>query len=165
MSSKEKMKDKKENFEKKLKQKKEDFENKVKDRKQKIEEAIKTKKQEKSLLPPMFEMLIVVVNRGRGQAVLNYLKTIDVNLNIVSFGEGTAPNNVAGLLGFSQEKEVIFTVVNFKDSEKVLNLLDNIFLSTEKYAGIAFTIPLKSMTNNSLDTFLETNTLNNGGKK
>ncbi len=160
--NKEKIKAKKENFEKKIKEKKEQFETKVKDRKQKIE----NKKQEKSLLPPMFEMLVIIIKRGRGQAVLNYLKSINLNLDIVSFGEGTAPSNVASLLGFNQEKEVIFTIVNFKDSEKVLDLLDNIFLSTEKYGGIAFTIPLKSMTNNSLDTFIETNTLNNnGGKK
>ena len=84
---------------------------------------------------------------------------------MVSFGEGTAPSNIAGLLGFSQEKEVIFTVVNLKDSTKILDLLDSIFLSTEKYSGIAFTIPLKSITNNSLDTFVETNSLKNGGKQ
>lgn len=155
----------KESLENKIKKGKQKLENKVKEKKQKFEEKINQRKQEKSLLPPMFEMLVVVVNRGRGQVLLNYLKSIDININIVSFGEGTAPSNIAGLLGFSQEKEVIFSVVNLKDSEKVLDLLDSIFLSTEKYFGIAFTIPLKSITNNALDTFLETNTLSNGGKK
>lgn len=145
-------KETKQKIETKIKQKKEDIENKIKD-----------KKLEKKLLPPMFELLVVVINRGRGQAVLNYLKSINISVNVVSFGEGTAPSNIAGLLGFSQEKEVICSVVNLKDSTKILDLLDNIFLSTEKYSGIAFTIPLKSMTNNSFDTFIETNSLNNGG--
>lgn len=155
----------KESLESKIKKGKQKLENKVKEKKQKFEEKINQRKQEKNLLPPMFEMLVVVVNRGRGQVLLNYLKSIDININIVSFGEGTAPSSIASLLGFSQEKEVIFSVVSLKDSEKVLDLLDSIFLSTEKYFGIAFTIPLKSITYNSLDAFLETNTLSNGGKK
>lgn len=106
-----------------------------------------------NLRPAIFEMLVVIVNRGRGQAVCNYLKSINMNLSIVSFGEGTAPSNLAGLLGYSQEKEVLFSIVNIADSDKVLDLLDSIFLSTEKYSGIAFTVPLKSVTNFTLDTF------------
>lgn len=159
MKNLDKFKEKTESLEKKFKEKKESLERKIKNRRDKI---INNKQSEKKLMPPMFEMLVVVVNRGRGQAVLNYLKSIEVNINIVSFGEGTAPSNIASLLGYNQEKEVIFSVVNLKDSEKVLDLLDSIFLSTEKSAGIAFTIPLKSMTSYSLEKFESFNTLKNG---
>ncbi len=168
MSNLDKIKEKKENIEKKLIEKKEHLEKKIKEKEQKIRNhnAKQLKdKSKKDLMPAMFEMLIVIVNRGRGQAVLNYLKSIDVNINIVSFGEGTAPSNIASLLGFNQEKEVLFSVVNLKDSEKVLDLLDSIFLSTEKYSGIACTIPLKSMTNVSLDTFKNYNSLSKEGGK
>ena len=164
----EKFKEKQENFERKLEEKKENFQKKLQSKKEKLQNSLKTKQEKeasKKLLPPMFEMLVVVVNRGRGQVLLNYLKSIDLDLSIVSFGEGTAPSSIAGLLGFTQEKEVIFSVVNIKDSETILNLLDSIFLSTEKYFGIAFTIPLKSMTNNSLETLNAQNTLNHKGGK
>ena len=154
-------KEKAKNLEKKFKEKKENLKQKIKTKRDKL---INSKRTDKNLMPAMFEMLFIIVNRGRGQAVLNYLKSIDVSVNIVSFGEGTAPSNIASLLGYSQEKEIIFSVVNVKDSEKILDLLDSIFLSTEKSAGIAFTIPLKSMTSFSLEQFENYNTFQNGGK-
>lgn len=160
MSNLEKFNEKTKNLEKKFKEKKENLERKIKTKREKL-----INHSEKKLMPPIFEMLVVVVNRGRGQAVLNYLKSIEVNINVVSFGEGTAPSGIASVLGYSQEKEVIFSVVNLRDSKRVLDLLDSIFLSTEKSAGIAFTIPLKSMTSYSLEKFESYNTLKKGEGK
>lgn len=121
---------------------------------EKIEKVNKEKEQkqkEKKLQPAIYELMIVIVNRGRGQSVCNYLKSLNMPLSLISFGGGTAPSSLAGLFGYKQEKEVLFTLVDIKDSDKVLDFLESIFLSTESNAGIAFTIPLKSATDFSLE--------------
>ena len=79
-----------------------------------------------------------------------------VDLNIVSFGSGTATSAIADLFGLdNREKEVVFAVIKHDDSNLILDSLEEKFLTVEKYAGIAMTIPLKSITNQSLEQIVE----------
>lgn len=106
--------------------------------------------------PPKMEMLMVVVKRGKGDDVADFLKTMKVDLNIVSFGSGTATSAIADLFGLdNREKEVVFAVIKHDDSNLILDSLEEKFLTVEKYAGIAMTIPLKSITNQSLEQIVE----------
>ena len=84
--------------------------------------------------PPKMEMLMVVVKRG----------------------SGTATSAIADLFGLdNREKEVVFAVIKHDDSNLILDSLEEKFLTVEKYAGIAMTIPLKSITNQSLEQIVE----------
>ena len=129
---------------------------KVKPKKQKISFALKREIKKQSLHPPILELLVVVTNRGLGQEVADFLEKIDVDLSIVSFGSGTAPSSLANLFGlYNKEKEMIFSVIQLDESERILDMLEAKFLFDAKYAAIAFTIPLKSATNHSVSEFVK----------
>ena len=107
-----------------------------------------------TLQPPMFEMLTIIVNRGKGEDVIEFLESQKVNFNIATFGLGTAPSGIANLLSlYNQEKEVVFCIIKLKDSKQILDLLEEKILFNEKFRGLAFTIPLKSMTNKAVAKF------------
>lgn len=113
------------------------------------------KKQETSALrPPMFEMLTIIVNRGKGEEVIEFLKSQNIHFNVATFGLGTAPSGIANLLSlYNQEKEVVFAIIKLKDSNALLDALEKNILNNEKFRGFAFTIPLKSMTNDAIEKF------------
>ena len=91
-----------------------------------------------------------------GQDVADFLEKLDVDLSIVSFGSGTAPSSLANLFGlYNKEKEMIFSVIQLDESERILDMLEAKFLFDAKYAAIAFTIPLKSATNHSVSEFVK----------
>jgi len=114
----------------------------------------KPKKRKTPLKPPVFELLNVVVNRGRGEDVLDFLKSLKVKHNIITYGVGTASSSIANLLSlYNKEKEVIMAVIKIKDSKKILDKLESEILTSEKFMGIAFTVPLKSMTSHSVKSF------------
>lgn len=125
---------------------------KVKPKKKKISLSLKRQIKKQSLHPPVLELLVIVTNRGSGEEITDFLQKLDVKLNIVSFGTGTAPSSLANLFGlYNKEKEMVFAVINLDESERILDMLEAKFLFDEKYAAIAFTIPLKSVTNHALE--------------
>jgi len=115
-------------------------------------EKIKKNIKKPELKAPIYQLLVVIVNRGKGSEVTDFLKSLKVEINIVGFGSGTAPSGLANLLGlYSKEKEIVFAVIKLKNSDKILDGLEDKILFQEKNAGIAFTIPLKSMTNQTIN--------------
>ena len=123
--------------------------------KKKISLSLKRQIKKQNVLPPVLELLVVVTNRGYGEEVTEFLEKLDVNLSIVSFGSGTAPSSLADIFGlYNKEKEMIFAVIQLDESERILDKLEGKFLLDEKYAAIAFTIPLKSATKQSMEQFI-----------
>lgn len=114
---------------------------------QKKVEKIRDKKQ--NLVVP--EILVVVVNRGQGDNVREFLKNRGINILSSSFGEGTANTYLQNLLGLSVEKEIVFAVINMENKNEFLDDMEKEILLPKKNMGIAFTIPLKSITKNSLN--------------
>lgn len=123
--------------------------------KKKISLSLKRQIKKQNVYPPMLELLVVVTNRGYGEEVTEFLEKLDVNLSIVSFGSGTAPSSLADIFGlYNKEKEMIFAVIQLDESERILDKLEGKFLLDEKYAAIAFTIPLKSSTKQTMEQFI-----------
>lgn len=116
-------------------------------------EKTKTKKSEssKTVRPAIFEILVVIVNRGQGDEIRSFLKKWGVNILSSSFGEGTANSTLQSILGLSIEKEVVFSFINIENKDELLDELEKNILLLKKNMGIAFTIPLKSITKNSLN--------------
>ena len=114
---------------------------------------VKAKKRKK--MNPILQMLVVIVNRGKGDDVTAFLKQSGINSRICSFGEGTATSSLQNILGLSNnEKEIISCIIPIENSTKFLDKLEEEFLTVEKYAGIAFTIPLKSITKGSFENLV-----------
>lgn len=102
--------------------------------------------------PDVFELLVVIVKRGKGQKVVELLEENKVDHSVIGFGKGIASGVLASITGmFSKEKEIIYTLVSQKSLDYVLTQLDENILSKEKYTGIAFTVPLKSIVQTSIE--------------
>ncbi len=98
-------------------------------------------------VPPVVEMLVAIVKKGKGDEVTKILNAYRVDLQIISQGYGTADSTMADLLGFSvTEKDVVLAVVPMKDSKDMLDKIEEVLQFKEKATGIAFTVPLKSAT-------------------
>ena len=126
----------------------------VKKKEEKKKTVFKHNKQnKKNKLPaPILQMMVVIVTRGKGDSVRNFLKEKNVQNFVSSFGRGTADSTLQNLLGFDQkEKDVIFAIIPVENSEVLLDELEEKFLKLQKYAGIAFTVPLKSITKDSME--------------
>ena len=117
----------------------------------KVSRAIKRTKN--NVLPPILQLLTIVVKRGTGDEVNAYLKSIGIKAKMTSYGSGTAEGSLQSMLGlYNKEKELIFAVIPVENSEALLDELETKFLKKEDYAGIAFTIPLKSVVKNSVQS-------------
>ena len=100
-------------------------------------------------------MLVVIVTRGKGDEVVTYLKSHGVFAKVSSFGEGTADSTLQSMLGlYNKEKEIIFSVIPLKNSDQFMDELEEKILKQQKHGGIAFTIPLKSITKNSMQAII-----------
>ena len=133
--------------------KKEEFLQKKAQKEQKKIVSKEIKQSKKGKVPAILELLVVIVNRGKGDEVAKFLKQKGNASKISSYGFGTADSALQQLLGLNKEKEIVFCVIPLKNSDKLLDSLEETFLKTEKYAGICFTIPIKSITKDSLKSF------------
>ena len=98
-------------------------------------------------LPPVVEMFVAIVKKGKGEEVTKILNAYRIDLQIISQGHGTASSAMADLLGFSvTEKDVVVAVIPMKDTKDILAKIEEVLQIKEKATGIAFTVPLKSAT-------------------
>ena len=112
---------------------------------------VRKKRIELSKSQDVFEMLVVIVKRGKGQKVIELLQENKIEHSVIGFGKGIASGIFASIAGVNtKEKEMIYTLVPQKSLEYVLSELDENILSKEKYTGIAFTVPLKSIVQTSI---------------
>ncbi|MBQ3048210.1 MAG: hypothetical protein IJD48_04280 [Clostridia bacterium] len=119
---------------------------------------LKLKKASKpnNTLRPLFQLLVVIVNRGKGDEVSEFLKQNGIKYRICSFGDGTAPSTFQNILGlYNKEKEIVTSIIPIENSIDLLDRLETEFLTIEKYSGIAFTIPLKSITMESMEKLVK----------
>ena len=104
---------------------------------------------------PIMQMLVVIVTRGKGDEVVAYLKSRGVMPKVSSYGEGTADSTLQSMLGlYNKEKEIVFSVIPIKNSDEFMDELEAKILNQQKHGGIAFTIPLKSITKNSMQELM-----------
>ena len=136
------------------KQKKMSLKSEIKERKKVFLKAFKQNKNSDKI-PPMFEALFVIVNRGNGDDVATYLKEMGI-AKITSYAVGTADTALQSALGLSgNEKEMVYCIIPILGSEELLDEIYNKFLKVEKYSGIAFTIPIKAVVKNTMQKFIE----------
>ena len=105
-----------------------------------------------SLAPPILETLILIINKEKSDYACEILKSLRSEVNVISRGKGTANSKMASLFGLgSLEKDIIISIIKLKDSEKILQTLNEKLQLEQKHFGIAFTIPIKSATSELLE--------------
>ena len=125
-------------------------------RSRKKEKQIEAKSEQTGLeAPKKLKLLITIVDRTKTDFYLDVLEGFGVNMQMVSYGHGTAPSNVLHYLGISQlEKAVIFSVVQEDRIREILNSYEDKYFKLKKGKGIAFVVPISSIIGVSIYQFL-----------
>ncbi len=112
------------------------------------------KKQENFKAPIKLEMLVTVVNRPKADFFVDLLEQFEINMQMVTYGEGTASSELVNSLGLSTQKAVIFSIVRSDKINKIKETLEEKFRTIRNGKGISFTIPLSSVIGASIYQFM-----------
>ena len=105
--------------------------------------------------PRKLKILITIINRTKTDFYLSALEGYDVNMQTVLYGRGTAPTEIAHMLGFVDDKKaVILSVVSEDKINEILARYEDKFFKTKNGRGIAFTIPISSVIGVAVYRFL-----------
>lgn len=108
------------------------------------------------------KLIITIVDRNKTEFYADVISQYESNLQMVMYGNGTAPNGVLESLGFNNEKGIIFSVVRNELITKVLNTLDDKFKSIRNGKGVAVVVPISSVMGLSIYQFMINNRTNRG---
>ena len=105
--------------------------------------------------PRKLKILITIINRAKTDFYLSALEGYDVNMQTVLYGRGTAPTEIAHMLGLVDDKKaVILSVVSEDRINEILARYEDKFFKTKNGRGIAFTIPISSVIGVAVYRFL-----------
>ena len=108
------------------------------------------------------KLIITIVDRNKTEFYADVISGFDSNLQMVMYGNGTAPNAVLENLVFNNEKGIIFSVVQNEKITAVLNTLEDKFKSIRNGKGVAVVVPISSVMGISLYQFMINNRTNRG---
>ncbi len=112
------------------------------------------KRQENFKAPIKLEMLVTVVNRPKADFFVDLLEQFGINMQMVTYGEGTASSELINSLGLSTQTAVIFSIVRSDKINKIKETLEEKFKTIRNGKGISFTIPLSSVIGASIYQFM-----------
>ena len=100
-----------------------------------------------------FEIMICVVDRGKGDKVMEILRMNGCSMHLTTMGTGTAAkSNTGDFFGFGIiEREVVFALVNKNKIDDVTKILTDILNLEKPHTGILATLPISSATSTLLD--------------
>ncbi len=91
-------------------------------------------------------LVVTVVGRGQGDAIVSLANKYECNFSFISHGRGTAPNNFYAILGSgSLKKDVVFSImkeINYQGFEKELKAR---FAVSAMAKGISYCIRMDSV--------------------
>ncbi len=92
------------------------------------------------------KILVTVVDRSKALFYVDLLEQFEVNVQMVSYGRGTANSQMLYLLGLAEtEKAIIISHIREDKVKEALLTLDEKFHKVKNGKGIAFTVPLDSI--------------------
>ncbi len=105
--------------------------------------------------PKKIKILVTIIDRTKTDFYLSALESFGVNMQTVLYAKGTAPSEIATLLGVVDKgKAVILSVVGENKISKILAEYEDNYFKLRNGKGIAFTIPISSMIGISVYNFL-----------
>ena len=105
------------------------------------------------------KMIITVVDRSKAEFYLDTFSQFEVNFQMVTGGKGTAHSEVLEMLGLSEHKAVILSVVREDMVAPIMKCLEDKFDTIRKGKGIAIAVPMSSVIGVSMYQFLSNNKL------
>ncbi len=107
------------------------------------------KKTEKSIstnlkAPNKLKLLFTIINRSKAEFYLDFLEGFEINMQMVIYGKGTAPNKIE-YLNIEHSKAVIISVISQNRQKDIMQGLQKKFDTVKNGKGIAYTIPISSI--------------------
>ncbi|MBR2271522.1 MAG: hypothetical protein IJ912_04150 [Fibrobacter sp.] len=104
------------------------------------------------------KILITVVSRAKADFYMDHIQSFGVNMQMVLFGQGTAPREIATAMGLADsDRAVIISVIGENQLQAALESLAEKFNTIVGGKGIAYTIPMSSIIGKSIFNFLSNN--------
>jgi hypothetical protein len=104
------------------------------------------------------KILITVVSRAKADFYMDHIQSFGVNMQMVVFGQGTAPREIATAMGLTDsERAVILSIIGENQLQAALESLGEKFNTIVGGKGIAYTIPMTSIIGKSIFNFLSDN--------
>ena len=104
------------------------------------------------------KILITVVSRAKADFYMDHIQSFGVNMQMVVFGQGTAPREIATAMGLADsERAVILSIIGENQLQAALESLGEKFNTIVGGKGIAYTIPMTSIIGKSIFNFLRDN--------
>ncbi len=104
------------------------------------------------------EVLLTVVSRGKADFFMDHIQSFGVNMQLVMFGQGTAPREIATAMGLTDsDRAVIVSVIGEDRLPAALESLEEKFNTIPGGKGIAYSIPMASIIGKSIFNFLSDN--------
>ena len=92
------------------------------------------------------DLVITIVSRGKGEAVLDVFRKNRILQNVICHGHGTAPSSILEMLGLgATDKDIVLSFVKTENSRKILSEISGKLEFAKPGHGIAFTVPLESI--------------------
>ena len=108
------------------------------------------------------KLIITIVDRNKTEFYADVISSFESNLQMIMYGNGTAPNTVLESLGLNNNKGIILSVVRSDLVKQVLSTLEDKFNSIRNGKGIAVVLPISSVMGLSLYQLMINNRTNRG---
>ena len=99
-----------------------------------------------------FKNTFIIVDRRKGNTFINLLNENGFNMHTALLGHGTAPSELAAMLNLGEHEKSVISVV--ADVDRTAVLLDLMRENLQPGDGIAFTVPVSSISNMEALRFL-----------
>jgi hypothetical protein len=104
------------------------------------------------------KILITVVSRAKADFYMDHIQSFGVNMQMVLFGQGTAPREIATAMGLADsDRAIILSIIGENNLRSALDSLAEKFNTIVGGKGIAYTIPMSSIIGKSIFNFLSDN--------
>ena len=104
------------------------------------------------------KILVTIVNRAKADFYMDHIQSFGVNMQMVVFGKGTAPREIATAMGLADsDRAVIFSIIGEDKLRSALDSIEEKFKTIVGGKGIAYTIPMSSIIGKSIFDFLSDN--------
>ncbi len=118
----------------------------------------RAKANERAIAPKALKLLVTVVNHSKTDFYIDLLESFEVNMQMQMHASGTAGSELLHYLGLEQsEKSVIFSLIREDMAPLALKTLEEKFKTVRGGKGIAYTVPLSSVTGVAIYQFLSNN--------
>ena len=108
--------------------------------------------------PKKLKILVTIVERTKTDFYLSALESFGVNMQSVLYDKGTAPTEIATMLGIVDSgKALILSIVNEDIIPTIIAEYEDNYFKLRNGKGIAFTVPISSIIGVFIYNFLANN--------